>query len=138
MRNLVISMLLCVPLLVACGTTEPAFGQPGARVVKDAFAPEGVYTFNFKRDDVYITDLARIDAVQRYLNLHQVMLPPACVYGFEVLDVVDGEAGKSAAIFKCIKPDRKMSESAPDLRGKPKGQAGLPKMLPPPPLSVPF
>lgn len=138
-RNFVFSMLLCVPLLVACGTTEPAFGQPGASVVKDVFAPEGTYTFNFKRDDVYAPDLVRVDAVQRYLGRHQAMLPPTCVYGFDVLDVADGENGKSAAIFRCVKPNKKMLEAVkPDLGGKPRGEANRPRILPPQPQPSPF
>lgn len=101
MRNLILLALLCVPMIVACGTTVPAFGQPGASVVRVPYAPVGVYTFNFKRDQVYGLAFARGDAVEKYLERNQGVLPPDCTRGVQVLDVVDGENGESAASFKC-------------------------------------
>lgn len=110
MRNFVVSMLLCVPVLVACGTTEPAFGQPGASVVREAYAPAGVYTFNFNRDKVYDSQFVRADAVKNYLGRHPELLPPSCSSGLEILGVVDGDNGDSAAKFKCLVPNARSKE----------------------------
>lgn len=104
MRNGIVVMLMCLPVIVACGTIgsgKPAFGQPGASVERVPYAPAGVYTFNFKRDEIYTPSTDRRNAIERYLGRNPNELPPNCSLGVEVLDIVDGENGNSAASFRC-------------------------------------
>lgn len=101
MRSFTLLMLFCMSMVVACGTTGPTFGQPGASVVKTSYAPAGVYTFNFKRDEIYTLATVRADAIKKYLEQHQQLLPPNCSLGVQVLDVVDGESDDSVASFSC-------------------------------------
>lgn len=105
MRNSVLLVLLCMSMVVACGTIGsdlPAFGQPGASVERIPYAPVGVYTFNFKRDKIYTLAPDRRDAVKKYLDGNLRVLPPNCSLGVVVQEIIDGENGDSAASFKCM------------------------------------
>lgn len=99
--RIILLALVCIPMMVACGTAGPAFGQPGASVTRLPYAPAGIYTFNFKAQEVYESSVYRPDAVLRYLQRNQGVLPPGCAWGLVVLEVIDGESGDSAASFRC-------------------------------------
>lgn len=101
MRKLILLTLLCLPMMVACSTGGPAFGEPGASITRVVYAPAGVYTFKYKADQVYGLAFARSDAIVKYLERNQGILPPDCSWGVQVLDIIDENNGESVASFKC-------------------------------------
>lgn len=104
MRKLSLLFFISLPLIVACGTSAPRFGEPGASVERVALRSADFFIFHYKPEKIYGLAPARRDAIEKYLGLNLQVLPPKCTNGIEILEIVDGENGESAASFKCYPP----------------------------------
>jgi hypothetical protein len=104
MRKLSLLNMLCLFWVTACSTSESPYGQAGASVERVALKSSEFFIFHYKPEKVYGLASGRRDAVVLYLGRNQQALPPKCANGIEILEIVDGENGESAASFKCNPP----------------------------------